>query len=664
MRIFLKSKIKIFLIIFLSISISLAVLAISQQSPVIILIYTDKVLYDYGDPVSSFAWLGFSNFSAATNLTLTLLLMSQNSSYEIQSLTDSSGFLNYTFANLTEGNYTLIASFDYNNITYSNFTVFNVTIPIEKINFQIFSDKSKYAVNETVKIYITGPYGKEFILAITGKDFLENYTLKTDENGNSTFSKEFMAAGNYTITVENANFSFEVFQEELPQPEQPMPLQLEVGEKYQLGESVNIEVFGKENSSFSLFVRSPLNATIYSIQTQTDEKGKFLQIIPANLSGLYEVELISNNISVKKYFSVEEKELFNILTLELKQGKAEIGKPVEWTKVFEIENFQKILELNLSMLEIPAEARFLSIEDEEGNILSNQTDFILEIPENRLMTYSIHYETPSPVKNELPIEIYNKTWMKKIILSSNCSLTYENVSVASGVEEGLENITLLKGNKDVTNDILHSVSFLDLDSDNVTDHISWVVPELKDTDYTISATTAEFFNISNYTCRMINSAPFYADEDRATYCLDKGLESKESGIILKDRNNVVLDCSGNEITGKFKEDSYGIYIENSNNVEIKNCRINHFEVGLQVENSSLVKLINNVVQSNTNGIIFYNSNYNDLYNNTATKNSYHGVLFYSSFNNTLQNNEIESKFGLQILIKLKNQSKNKYLPWK
>ncbi len=107
---------------------------------------------------------------------------------------------------------------------------------------------------------------------------------------------------------------------------------------------------------------------------------------------------------------------------------------------------------------------------------------------------SIEYETPAPTKKENPT---NKG--KKIIINSNSSVHYHNITAFSDLPElnykpkihRIVNGTRL----DITNNPIYRVTYKDTDNNSLYDRIQWIVPKLSNDTYEIELT---ILNVQSY----------------------------------------------------------------------------------------------------------------------------------------------------------------------
>jgi len=124
-----------------------------------------------------------------------------------------------------------------------------------------------------------------------------------------------------------------------------------------------------------------------------------------------------------------------------------------------------------------------------------------------------------------------------------------------------------------------------------------------------------------------------------TICLNQSILNHSGTCINNPANftNKTFDCQGHTMEGTGFD--YGIYLENKNNITIKNCNVMNYEYGIYLENSSHNTLRNNTANNNTgDGIYLSSSPHNTLINNTANSNTGGGIILFCSPNNTLINN--------------------------
>ena len=127
------------------------------------------------------------------------------------------------------------------------------------------------------------------------------------------------------------------------------------------------------------------------------------------------------------------------------------------------------------------------------------------------------------------------------------------------------------------------------------------------------------------------------------YVLQNDLNSNDTCItITSGGSNSTLDCNGRTITGSGS--GYGIYLNSTTGVTIKNCIVRNFSFGIYLDSSSNNTLTSNTANSNTqHGILIeFSSNNNTLTSNTASSNTYGIELYSSSNNNTITSNNASS----------------------
>jgi len=131
-----------------------------------------------------------------------------------------------------------------------------------------------------------------------------------------------------------------------------------------------------------------------------------------------------------------------------------------------------------------------------------------------------------------------------------------------------------------------------------------------------------------------------------------------SGIYIN-ANNIILDCSGYNITGIGNANSYGIYVDNSTNVTIQNCYISDMDKGIYyndvndsiITNTVLANMLNDSIHingrndtikdseitDNTSSAIGINidsaNGYHQIYNNTISMDGTDSIAI--NFNSTL-----------------------------
>lgn len=157
-------------------------------------------------------------------------------------------------------------------------------------------------------------------------------------------------------------------------------------------------------------------------------------------------------------------------------------------------------------------------------------------------------------------------------------------------------------------------------------------------------------NRSCHACSMVLSGDF---------TLSANLWGCEEEGILIAADGVSLDCSGHEIIGPGQ---VGIYINENDNINVRNCKITDFVSGINVTHSDNLTVSNVTItqsgsafssyfmnyakieqskfDSNDEGVCVYSSDVNIIRNNIFTNNAQHGILIGAdSQNNVIHSNE-------------------------
>lgn len=112
-------------------------------------------------------------------------------------------------------------------------------------------------------------------------------------------------------------------------------------------------------------------------------------------------------------------------------------------------------------------------------------------------------------------------------------------------------------------------------------------------------------------------------------------------IAFTGTERIALDCQGNRIEGNSSGD-YGIYLNDSLDNTITNCRVSLFGYGIYLYSSNTNTITNNTANNNSyEGIKLFSSNNNTLIQNTVN-NNYQGITCYHSDNNTITGNTVNN----------------------
>ncbi len=122
------------------------------------------------------------------------------------------------------------------------------------------------------------------------------------------------------------------------------------------------------------------------------------------------------------------------------------------------------------------------------------------------------------------------------------------------------------------------------------------------------------------------------------------LDCPANGIVIG-ADGITLDCAGRFIDGDVSDTNYGIYLNNRENVTIKNCVVTDFELGLYLLSSRNNTLQNNKLSSSSNGIYLRASSNNTLAGNVANSDMIGIYLYLGSHNNTLVSNNASQSSG-------------------
>lgn len=107
------------------------------------------------------------------------------------------------------------------------------------------------------------------------------------------------------------------------------------------------------------------------------------------------------------------------------------------------------------------------------------------------------------------------------------------------------------------------------------------------------------------------------------------------GLGLKVESGVILDCAGHTITGSDQAGAwYGIFLDDANGAEVKNCRVTKFRRGLRISGGQANRLLNNESFTNRYGIDLAGATVNNLIQgNTVSNNRDEGIHVGSGANN-------------------------------
>jgi len=110
-------------------------------------------------------------------------------------------------------------------------------------------------------------------------------------------------------------------------------------------------------------------------------------------------------------------------------------------------------------------------------------------------------------------------------------------------------------------------------------------------------------------------------------------------------DNVILDCQGHLIDGNDTQFTYGVHVDQHNNVTVKNCILSDWYDPIFLRYTNYSTFINNTAHSNMDGLtMYYGCEYNTFINNTEFDERCGFYIRYSNhntfINNIVYNNEI------------------------
>ena len=110
------------------------------------------------------------------------------------------------------------------------------------------------------------------------------------------------------------------------------------------------------------------------------------------------------------------------------------------------------------------------------------------------------------------------------------------------------------------------------------------------------------------------------------------------------RDNIVIDGAGFTLQGPYTGCGIGIYLQDRNNVTIKNMGIKWFSDGIHLSSSSLNIIVseNKIIYCDT-GIRIDHSSYNTIFGNNIT-NNYYGIRLRGSSRNSIFGNDITNNY--------------------
>ncbi|MCK4730306.1 MAG: right-handed parallel beta-helix repeat-containing protein [Candidatus Aenigmarchaeota archaeon] len=124
------------------------------------------------------------------------------------------------------------------------------------------------------------------------------------------------------------------------------------------------------------------------------------------------------------------------------------------------------------------------------------------------------------------------------------------------------------------------------------------------------------------------------------YYLTKDITNTETASCINIQiDNVTFDCMGHTIYSSGGVYTTGVYLNNIDNTNIKNCLINGWDYGLLLESSSKSTITNSTFFNNVLGMFFSASSDNNIYNNrfkNINNIEFYGTILFNSWNTTKQ----------------------------
>jgi parallel beta-helix repeat protein len=146
-------------------------------------------------------------------------------------------------------------------------------------------------------------------------------------------------------------------------------------------------------------------------------------------------------------------------------------------------------------------------------------------------------------------------------------------------------------------------------------------------------------------------------------------------------HGATLDCAGHTITGGERSGQYGIYVRNASAAIVRNCVVEHFEIGIRLRGATNGTMEDNVVRENTRygidvtlsstgvliqrnaiddngdeGLHVSGSSFNILRDNTLDHNALEGIYLLNSPNNDVIGNTIQNHATAGIYVKNSNSN--------
>ncbi|MBR9690293.1 hypothetical protein GOV08_01275, partial [Candidatus Woesearchaeota archaeon] len=182
----------------------------------------------------------------------------------------------------------------------------------------------------------------------------------------------------------------------------------------------------------------------------------------------------------------------NISTEESKQGKAEVGKPVKWSKKIKLtqekENHTLKIHKEASNITITNDLKLKKIKENKvkTKVKNNATEVEIK---DKIKEATIEYYTEAPRKTEKQIGKFKK----EIIISSDTH--YENITASTTILQAKASMINLYRLTNGSREAVEIVEYIDNDNNELIDEIKWIVPSLSNQTYEVDI---DILNIQSY----------------------------------------------------------------------------------------------------------------------------------------------------------------------
>ncbi|MBU5688613.1 MAG: right-handed parallel beta-helix repeat-containing protein [Candidatus Aenigmarchaeota archaeon] len=154
---------------------------------------------------------------------------------------------------------------------------------------------------------------------------------------------------------------------------------------------------------------------------------------------------------------------------------------------------------------------------------------------------------------------------------------------------------------------------------------------------------------SNFFVKDENTGKYKIIGNDIFYELNEDVFSDDVGIYIKGKN-ITLDCKGHSVKGV----DYAIFVDNSENIELRNCVIENSDTGLIINRSEFVSIFGFVSNKNSNGVIAKYSKNIKVVDSDLSENEFYGLLFFSTENTDVLNSKVKTNINFEIIEKIKN----------